>query len=284
MKSSTLVSIILPTYNRASYLKRSVESVLSQTYKNFELVIVNDGSRDNTAEVVAGLIAQDGRVRLATNKTNAGLVKSLNHGVRAARGEYIARIDDDDVWEDSEKLAKQVAFLDAHADHVLIGGGVIRVDAKGKEIMRFMLPEHDQDIRRMMLLNNPFAHAAVMFKKSTWERAGGYDEALPFSEDWDLWMRFGDFGKYYNFQEYFLRYLKAGQNKTSDDVRVIRTNTRLNMRLRMKYRTKFPNFLKSFILGWTYYASTFLPFRDAMHPIFSKLRRLALGQPAYSAK
>ncbi|MDP3900888.1 MAG: glycosyltransferase [bacterium] len=279
-----IVSVILPTHSREELLLQAIKSVLKQTFQDFELVVINDGSTDGTQVLVDNIAKQDSRVVRIVNEVNLGLVKSLNKAVRHAKGQYIARIDDDDIWEDSEKLSRQVAFLDGHADHILVGGGVMRVDAQGKEIMRFMLPERDQDIRRMMLLNNPFAHAAVMFRKTAWEKSGGYDETLPFSEDWDLWMRFGDFGKYYNFQEYFLRYLKAGQNKTSDDVRVIRTNTRLNMRLRMRYRKKFPNFLKSFILGWTYYFSTFLPFRDAMHPLFSKLRRLALGQPAYSAK
>src|SRR3990167_5227886 len=112
MNNSPLVSIILPTHNRSSLIGGSIESVLSQTFRDFELVVVNDGSTDNTRKVVDDFSMRDFRVRQVVNKTNLGLVGSLNKGVENAKGKYIARIDDDDRWCDKEKLEKQITFLE----------------------------------------------------------------------------------------------------------------------------------------------------------------------------
>jgi len=281
MNNQPLVSVILPTYNRVKYIRKAIESVLGQTYRNLELIIINDGSNDKTSKVIYGFAKKDQRVKTIKNETNIGLVKSLNKGITKSKGKYIARIDDDDVWSDKQKLEKQIEFLENNSDYVLTGGGMIKINEKGREIVRYMLPEEDEDIRRAILQNNCFAHSAVVFKKESWQSAGGYDETLDFSEDWDLWMKFGKLGKYYNFQKYFLIYLKAGQNKTSEEKSIVRANAKINIKLREKYRKNFPDFWKAYFFGWFHYFYSFLPLRKYLHPLFSRFGRFIFGSPAY---
>src|SRR3990167_10836604 len=109
MVNNSLVSVILPTYNRSEYLGRAIESVLNQNYNNFELIIIDDSSTDKTSEVI--LKYKDSRIRVVKNQENIGFVKSLNKGIKQANGKYIARLDDDDFWTSPDKLEKQVAFL-----------------------------------------------------------------------------------------------------------------------------------------------------------------------------
>jgi len=283
MNNSPLVSIILPTHNRSSLIGGSIESVLSQTFRDFELVVVNDGSTDNTRKVVDDFSMRDFRVRQVVNKTNLGLVGSLNKGVENAKGKYIARIDDDDRWCDKEKLEKQITFLESNSDYVVTGGGVIDVDATGKEITRFFLLDHDEHLKNVILLHNPFAHSAVVFRKDAWEKAGGYDEELSSTncEDWDLWLRMGKLGKFYNFQEYFIRYLRDRQNKSNFNVR---HTLMVNNRLRKKYRNDYPNFWKAYVMGLALYLFSFLPIGESLKPFFSAPRRIIFGNPVYVYK
>lgn len=283
MNKKPLVSIILPTHNRAKYIKKAIESVLSQTYKDFEFIIIDDGSTDETPEIISEYRRNDPRIKILTNKSNLGLVKSLNKGIRNAQGKYIARIDDDDFWCDSQKLKKQTAFLEANPDYVLVGGGVIKINEEGQEIVRLMLPQQDKNIRRAILQNNPFVHSSVVFRKEVWDKAGEYNEGLASSnaEDWDLWMRFGEFGKFYNFQDYFLRYLQGGQNKTTINDSVLRRNSLISNKLRIRYRNHFPGFWMAYLAGWGSYFYFCLPHRKNFHSLLLGVRRHLFRQSAY---
>ncbi|OHA69199.1 MAG: hypothetical protein A3B24_00235 [Candidatus Wildermuthbacteria bacterium RIFCSPLOWO2_01_FULL_48_16] len=264
MNGHPLVSIILPTFNREKTLAKAIESALSQTYRDFELLVVDDASQDKTQSILLEYARKDVRIVGIRNEKNSGLVRSLNKGVQCAKGAYIARLDDDDFWLDPRKLEKQVAFFEKHPKCVLTGGGQVRVDEKGKEITRLMFPETDEEIRSRMLFTNPFSHTSVLFRKDAWEKAGRYDETLIFSEDWDLWMKLASVGTCYNFQEYFVCYLEGSQNRSKEhEVR----DALLNMRLRVRYRRSFPNFLGAFLFGC-------LAFMFALAPFHSKARTL----------
>lgn len=278
MQQNFLVSIILPTYNRTQYVKRAIESVLDQTYKNIELIIINDGSTDKTSEIISEFRKKDKRVSILTNKINLGFVKSLNNGITIARGKYIARIDDDDFWSDPKKLEKQIEFLENHPDYVLTGGGAIGINEKGKEIFRYLLPEKDENIRKYILSDNCFIHSTVVFRRTIWELVGGYDEKFCFSEDWDLWLKFGKFGKFYNFQEYFVYYLRWPQNSLNFN---IKRNLRNRIELCKKYCKDYPGYRKAFFLSWVYYFSFFLPCRKKLRPTLMQLRTLISGRPPY---
>jgi glycosyltransferase involved in cell wall biosynthesis len=240
------VSVVLSTYNRAEYLKKSVESVLRQTYTNFEFIIVDDGSSDNTKDILSFYAMKDPKITVIRNAQNQGQVVCLNEGILQSRGIYIARIDDDDFWCDPAKLEKQVEFLEKHREAIMVGGGQIRVNVQGKVLARYLPPASDRGVRTRMLRTNPFPHPSVMFRKEVWEKAGRYDETLNFSEDWDLWMRFGRLGTYANISEYVVTCLKGSQNRSNYTVKA---NTLLNLKLRFRYRKEFPGFVYGYCRG-----------------------------------
>lgn len=270
-----LVSVIITTCNRAEYVKKALDSVLSQTYKNIEVVVLNDGSTDNTLETISAYKDKDERVIVLNNNPKLGFVESLNKGIALAKGEYIARIDDDDFWIDSEKLNKQVEFLENNKEHVLVGGGSIWIDEKGKEIIRLLLPEKDDDIRNRILSDNCFVHSAVVFKKSDFKKVGGYNyERFGYASDWSLWLELGKLGKFYNFPEYFTYYLKWDKNLSNFKSKNARDNMRNQIRLRNYYRNDYPGYSKAFFLGWMYYVCSFTPFYDKFRPILVKFKKL----------
>jgi len=282
MKNQPLVSIILPTYNREGYTKRAIRSALSQTYKNIELIIIDDDSTDETPKIISELSRKDSRIIILRNETNLGFVKSLNIGIRRSQGKYIARLDDDDIWLDQKKLEKQVEFLEKNPDYVLVGGGMIKIDEKDKEIARYLFPEKDNDIRKSILIDNPFTHSTVVFRKDVFEQTGGYkyEEEFGFFADRALWLKLGKFGKFYNFPDYFTYYLEP-QDKRSDCK--IRRRLKANIKLRKKYRRDYPGFYKSLLVCLSRYFYSFLPFRKALRPLFLKLRNIIFGPPAYKS-
>ena len=216
------------------------------------------------------------------NTANLGFVKTLNKGIFLAKGKYIARLDDDDFWQDPQKMEKQINFLENNPEYAIAGGGVIKIDKEGKEIVRFLLPETDEDIRKVILISNVFAHSAVIFKKDSWSQAGGYDEQFGFFSDWGLWLKLGKQGKFYNFQEFFICYSDQEQNfgRTSHDYE-IRRKLAANIRLRIKYKKYYPGYKKAIFIGFANYFYSFLPLRKRIWPVIFWLRKLILGPSPY---
>ena len=281
MNGQFLVSIIISTYNGEKYIKRAIKSVLNQTYQNIEIVVIDDGSIDETYKIISELSSNDSRIIILKNENNLGFVKSLNKAISVSKGKYIARLDDDDLWIDERKLEKQVEFLDKHQDYALTGGGVIMVDKDGKEIVRYLLSENDKEIRKSILVDNAFAHSSVVFRKNIFEEVGGYDEKFGFFTDRDLWLKIGKRGKFYNFQEYFIYYLNKENENYNARNRNIRRKLMLNIELRKKYRNNYPGFSKAFFLCFTSYFYSFIPFRRKFRSILFKIRTLIVGPPAY---
>jgi glycosyltransferase involved in cell wall biosynthesis len=186
-----IVSIILPTYNGAKYIKRAIDSVLSQSFSDWELLIIDDGSTDNTEEIIKEYTKKDYRIIYLKNEKNLGIQKTLNRGLRLAKGEYIARIDDDDIWIDKDKLKKQVDFLDKNPEYVLVATRVIYKDENGIEIKKSPSTETNKEIQEVIFSRCCFTHSAVVFRKNIILSLGGYseDEKVKHSEDYDLWLR-----------------------------------------------------------------------------------------------
>ncbi len=268
------VSVIIPTFNRSALLPRAIKSVLSQSLTDLELIIVNDASTDNTVAVVAALQASDKRIKLISNTSNnyPDISKTINTGLAAATGTYIARLDDDDYWCDSDKLKKQVAFLESHPDHVLVGSGMIVVDEHDKELYRFLKPETDAQIRERALLTNPFGHTTVVYRADAARKVQGYSN-IHYAEDWDLWLKLGEVGKFHNLQEYLTNYLQAGQNKSLVHQK---DHTRAIFSILKTHRASYPHFYKAYALNLAQYLyAVCLPYtlRKALHPLLSSLKR-----------
>jgi glycosyltransferase involved in cell wall biosynthesis len=176
-----LVSVVMPVFNAAGTVEEAVQSMLDQTYAHLEILVVDDGSSDGSADVVARL--RDPRVRLL-RRDHRGLVATLNDGCEQAQGEYVARLDGDDTSRPG-RIEKQVECLRAYPDVGLVGtwAEIIEGGARGL----FTPPESAQALRRYLLRDNPFVHSSVMFRRSVFREAGGYPHGL--AEDYRLWIR-----------------------------------------------------------------------------------------------
>ncbi len=235
------ISIILPTYNGARFLPRAIASVQAQDFADWELLVVDDGSTDTTLTVAEAHAAADPRIRVLPNGTNQGIQKSLNKGLREARGEYVARIDDDDTWVSPSKLSRQVAFLGVHPTCVLIGTGIVVSDEDGNETMRYFSPVTDVEIRARMLFKNCFVHSSIMMRRDVAIRLGGYEEGLAVRhvEDYALWLTMGTAGTMHNLRSYDTGFTAragglSGTNK--------RAQLRRALSLITRYRCAYPGY------------------------------------------
>jgi glycosyltransferase involved in cell wall biosynthesis len=187
MRERPVVSIVMPVYNAEPYLKRAVESILDQTFADFEFIIINDSSTDASWAILDSY--GDSRILLLDNQKNRGLTYSLNQGLAAAKGEYVARIDADDIAM-PRRLEKQVSFLRAHPEIGILGCSCDNIDSEGRRIGSSTMPETDLAVRWVSLLGNPFIHSAVMIRRSILVSNGlKYDETFETTQDYDLWTR-----------------------------------------------------------------------------------------------
>jgi glycosyltransferase involved in cell wall biosynthesis len=190
-ESSPLVSVVLPVWNGERYLSAAVESILSQSYQNFELIVVNDGSDDGSRAIVLQHAAVDARVKLI-DAPHRGLVASLNLGCDTARGEYIARLDCDDVALPL-RIELQVAHLQRHDRVALLGSAFQYIGPSGERTAVVVHPPTDNvSIRQRLKSANCFCHSAVMMRADAFRRVGGYRPVCTEAQDYDLWMRLGD--------------------------------------------------------------------------------------------
>lgn len=176
----------MPVHNGARFLREAMVSVLSQTYVDLELLVVDDDSSDASVLIARGFT--DRRVRCLSGHGRRGLAGTLNLGLEAAAGEYVARLDQDDVSH-PDRIAKQVAWLDGHSDVALVGGLARLIDEEGRRIGVVRRPVSRVGIRWYSLLENPLIHSTAMFRLAVVRSLGGYDDALPLAEDFDLWGR-----------------------------------------------------------------------------------------------
>jgi len=183
------LTVLLPIYNVAPYLDQAIESVLSQTFKDFEFLIIDDGSTDDSVAIVEKYT--DSRIKLVKHTVNKGLIATLNEGLALAKGEYIARIDGDDLWSSPDKLQMQFSYLHAHSDCVLIGTAATAIDADGHFLYNMLVPITDEDIQLKMLATNCFFHPSVVFNKKVALELGGFLTSDLYVEDYSLWLRMG---------------------------------------------------------------------------------------------
>lgn len=198
------VSVVLPVYNGAETLRQSIDCILDQTFTDFELIVIDDGSKDGSAEVVAAV--DDPRLRFVRQE-NRGLAATLNRGIlELARGRYIARQDQDDLSRPT-RLEKQVAHLDAHPDCVMIGTRA-EIWIGDTPTDRFHdHPTDDAALRFDLMFDNPFVHASIMMRRDAVVAIGGYATAFERQpEDYELWSRLSRVGRVANLEERLVVY------------------------------------------------------------------------------
>ena len=181
------VTVLMTVYNGLPYLHAAIESILSQTYDDFEFLIIDDCSTDQSRQTI--LSYEDPRIRLIENDRNINQTRSLNRGLAETRTELVARMDADDISH-PQRLEKQVDYLKRHPEVAAVGTQLRFIDAQGMVTGKFEFPEHDLPLRWMQLFDCPVSCGAVMFKKSVvWEECGGFDPTIRYAQDWELWSR-----------------------------------------------------------------------------------------------
>lgn len=195
------ISVVMSVYNAEKYLTEAVESILAQTYSDFELILINDKSTDGSGEILKSYAQKDPRIVILENEQNIGLTKSLNRGLAIAKGEYIARMDADDISV-ADRFEKQVAFLDTHLDYSFVSCIGRYIDENGNPEQLRLFPETNEEIYAMMPKVDAVMHPGVMFRREDIAKIGNYCEDFRVVQDYDLWFRGMAAGyKFYNIQE-----------------------------------------------------------------------------------
>ena len=206
MNPAPLISVVMPVHNGRRYVADAVRSILAQTFRDFELIVIDDGSTDGSDEIVRDLASADARIRLVRQE-NKGVTCSLNVGVAQARGTLIARMDADDLsWP--ERFEKQVRFLDSRPDHVLVGSRCRLIDPDGAPICekKDVPLSHEQIDQQLLEMRWPIVHPAVMIRGSALKQIGGYDERYRTNQDHDLFLRLAEIGCLANLPDILLDY------------------------------------------------------------------------------
>ena len=182
--SAPLVSVVMAVHNGARYVRLAIDSVLAQDLTDLELVIVDDGSSDETPAIIASYA--DARIVYVRNQTNLGQTRSLNVGLARARAEFVARIDADDVYLPG-KLSRQYALMQSRSDVAICGTAAIKIDADGNAFGTYVPPTRSDDVRFVLCQRVPVCHVSVIMRRASILAVGGYDERYRYAADYALW-------------------------------------------------------------------------------------------------
>jgi glycosyltransferase involved in cell wall biosynthesis len=224
------VTVIIPAYNAEKYLAEAIESILAQSFKNFELIIIDDGSRDCSAEVISRYAIKDSRIVALKNPTNLGIAATRNRGLKTATGQYIAWQDADDISMPG-RLQLQVDFLDLHPDVGILGGN-IEIFLGNSVIEKRKYPEGDSELRKCIYRYSPIAQPTAMIRADLFKRVGNYDLELPPAEDLDMTFRIGAIARLANLPVTLIKYRISDSSATSTMSRKMELNS---LKIRFKY-------------------------------------------------
>lgn len=240
-----LVSIVMSTYNDSRFLKETLNGVLKQTFKDWEFIVINDVSSDNTDEILRMYQKKDKRIIYIKNHKNAGLTKNLNKGIDLSRGDFIARVDGDDYWTDKTKLQVQVDFMLHNPKCGIVGCFAYAIDARGKRLFEIVYPTDDKDIRKIMLRHGPFVHSSVLIRKRILIKIGKYNNKHTYSEDYDLYLNLGTTSEFHNIPKFMVNY-----RINPFGISVTKYSAQHNevIKIIKKYRKKYTGFLLGYFL------------------------------------
>lgn len=231
-----LVTVLLPVYNAEKYLREAIDSILCQTFKDFELLAINDGSTDSSSGILASY--NDKRLRIINNVENKGLIYTLNRGIEEARGKYIARMDADDIAM-PDRLDIQVKFLEQNPSIALVGGYAKVIDEYGIEIGKLKPPWQYKAILEEIFYGSTFVHPSVMYNTNIIRDLGGYSYDAPHAEDYELWLRLILCYKAENIPKVLVQYrIHAGQVSQTQLVAQRKTADRVRERALKNYEEK----------------------------------------------
>ena len=215
-KNNPLVSVLIPTYNSELYIKSTLESILNQTYRNLEIVVIDDASTDNTVEIVKKY--NDERIKLFTNNKNLGISGNMNKGIKLSHGKYLAIMDADD-WSYQYRIEEQVRVMEQKPTVVLCSGHMDICDENLKIKNTRTYPLSDEKIRRAMVKYDPISHPASIWRMSELLKTHLYSEKFPICRDYDLIVRISEFGKYANISKPLIKYRVRKDSETGKRIR-----------------------------------------------------------------
>ncbi len=208
------ITVLMPAYNASEYIREAIDSVLVQTYTDYEFLIVNDGSTDDTEDIIRSY--NDDRIRLIT-QDNAGVIGALNTGLAEAKGELIARFDADDVCY-PDRLQIQYDFMQEHPDHVLVGSASDYIDKDGDYLFEWQPPAYThEELQRVIYETSPFDHPSIMYRRDVAKNLGGYPKGAIHFEDHLYWTLFFKEGKLCNLEKPLIKHRFNPASVTIDE-------------------------------------------------------------------
>ncbi len=216
-----LISVLMPVYDCEEYVQAAIDSILGQSFRDFEFIIIDDGSKDRTPDIVKAAAARDPRIRVISRE-NRGIVPSLNEALAEATGELIARMDGDDISL-PDRFARQVAYLQTNPDCGLVGTQIMFMDPDGRPIAPMPNPVgHDEIVATMMDGNESLAHPTVIFRRDIARSIDGYSDRFRHAEDIDFFLRMAETTKVANLPDILLHYRQHAKSigRTQTDAQV----------------------------------------------------------------
>lgn len=239
--SLPVISVVMIAHNEELNIERSIKSIQNQTFKDWELIIINDGSFDKTAEIITNYSLKDKRIFLINNKKKIGRPKCSNIGIQYSRAKLIARLDADDISL-PERLEKQYKFLLKNHNIDVLGSGAHIYDKDHNFIKTVLMPEDHNSLKNLNFLKTPFFHSSVMIRKRFFDKVGNYDKNFLRSSDKELWLRGLKYGSVYsNLSEPLIEFIQ--NNYTETKMQKIILSCKSLIKLKNIYKPKFGNIL-----------------------------------------
>lgn len=213
MKDSPAVSVLMPVRDGELFIAEAIESILSQSFADLELVVIDDGSTDSTPRILERFAADDPRVAVHRREPGRNLSQVLNFAAELAKAPLLARLDADDVAL-PDRLRQQVSFLAANPEVALLGGQALLINGSGREFGKAGYPIHDDELQAALREGNPFVHSAMTMRREAFEAAGGYRVNFDHAEDFDLWLRIAAGSRVANLPEIVVKYRIHGDQQS----------------------------------------------------------------------
>ncbi len=246
MPTKPVVSVLLPAYNAERYLPEALESILAQSFTDFEVVVIDDCSTDGTWKLIQKYAKQDKRVVAVQNQHNLKLSGTLNRAIEVAHGKYLARMDADD-WSYPDRLEKQVSFMEKHPAVGICGGSMEVCDQELHVVSVRRYHQTDGEIRSHLFRYSPYSHPLVMYRKDVLEKVGGYRDEFNPAEDYELYFRIGMVAQFANLPDILLKYRVIPKSMTTGGTRKMEEKT---IAIRYLYAKNYKMSLQDLVYTW----------------------------------
>jgi glycosyltransferase involved in cell wall biosynthesis len=218
------ISVVMPVYNGEKYLSTAIDSILNQTFPDFEFIIINDASTDTTSDIIRKYQKKDKRIISINNEKNLGIGGTLNKGFTYAKTQYVARMDADDISE-PERLEKQYKLISSNKKLGVVGGYILIINEQNDPLLLRKYLANSNDLKNHIFRYSPFAHPATMIRLSVFNEFGGYDPSKSPSEDLDLWIKIGTKYEFGNVPRVILNYRIYEASASNSNLRKVEINT-----------------------------------------------------------